>query len=141
MKEILSLLFALLVVQPSSAADRPNVILILADDMGVGDVAAFNCGLNRTPNIDRLAAEGLWFERAYSGSPVCAPSRAALLTGRYPHRTGVVSLALDKEPELTRLKRDETTLADVFAANGHHTGIIGKCIRALVRVSDRWRGG
>ncbi len=126
MKEILCLLFALLVVQSSSAADRPNVILILADDMGVGDVAAFNGGLNRTPNLDRLAAEGLWFERAYSGSPVCAPSRAALLTGRYPHRTGVVSLSLDKEPELTRLKRDETTLADVFAANGHRTGLIGK---------------
>lgn len=126
MKEILCLLFALLIVQPSSAADRPNVILILADDMGVGDVAAFNGGLNRTPNLDRIAAEGLWFERAYSGSPVCAPSRAALLTGRYPHRTGVVSLALDKEPKLTRLKRDETTLADVFATNGWRTGLVGK---------------
>jgi hypothetical protein len=104
----------------------PNVLLILADDMGVGDIAAFNGGRNRTPNLDKLISEGLWFERAYSGSCVCAPARAALLTGRYPHRTGVVSLTLSTEPELTRLKRDETTLADVFAANGYRTGLIGK---------------
>jgi arylsulfatase A len=69
---------------------------------------------------------GVRFEQAYSASPVCAPARAALLTGRYPHRTGVVSLMLNTEPELTRMKRDETTLADVFAANGYRTAIIGK---------------
>lgn len=107
-------------------AQPPNVILILADDMAVGDIAAYNNGITRTPALDRLIAEGCWFDRAYSASPVCAPARAALLTGRYPHRTGVVSLTLDKEPELTRLKPDETTLADVFAANGYRTGLVGK---------------
>lgn len=108
------------------ASTQPNVILILADDMGVGDVAAFNGGRNRTPHLDKLAREGLWFENAYSASPVCSPARAALLTGRYPHRTGVVSLNLNTEPELTRLKRNEQTLADVFASNGYRTGLIGK---------------
>ncbi len=108
------------------SAQPPNVILILADDMAVGDIAAFNNGITRTPALDQLLYEGLWFDRAYSASCVCAPARAALLTGRYPHRTGVVSLTLNTEPELTRLKRDEITVADVFSANGYHTGLIGK---------------
>jgi arylsulfatase A-like enzyme len=115
------------VVIPTAAiAAPPNVIIILADDMGVGDIGAFNGRSIRTPNLDALVGEGLWFDRAYSASPVCAPARAALLTGRYPHRTGVVSLTLNTEPELTRLKRDETTLADIFAANGYRTGLVGK---------------
>lgn len=120
------LLLLSLLLCSAFAAPPSNVILILADDMCVGDVALFNGGRNRTPNIDKLIGEGLWFDRAYSGSCVCAPARAALLTGRYPHRTGVVSLPLDTEPEFTRLKRDETTLADVFAANGYRTGLVGK---------------
>ena len=121
------LLFWLLLISCAAvAAPPPNVIVILADDMAVGDIAAFNQGITHTPTLDRLIREGLWFDRGYSGSPVCAPSRAALLTGRYPHRTGVVSLTLNLEPELTRLHRNETTLADVFAANGYKTGLVGK---------------
>lgn len=112
---------------PAAAGARvPNVILILADDLGVGDLAVFNGGRTRTPNLDRLVREGVWFNAAYSGSAVCAPARAALLTGRYPHRTGVVSLEMDKYPELTRLRLDETTIADVFTAGGYLTGLIGK---------------
>ncbi len=109
-----------------AGSERPNVILILADDFAPGDIAAFNGGRTRTPAIDRLVREGVWFNAAYSASAVCAPARAALLTGRYPHRTGVVSLELDKYPELTRLRRDETTIAEVFAASGYVTGLIGK---------------
>lgn len=108
------------------AQTPPNVILILADDMAVGDLACFNGGRTRTPNLDRLIAGGVWFNAAYSASAVCAPARAALLTGRYPHRTGVVSLDLNREPELTRLHRDEITIADVFTANGYTTGLVGK---------------
>lgn len=108
------------------AARPPNVIFILADDFAVGDLATFNGGLSRTPNLDRLVAEGVWFNAAYSASAVCAPARAAILTGRYPHRTGVVSLDLNREPELTRLRLDEVTIADAFTASGYTTGLIGK---------------
>ena len=108
------------------AARPPNIILILADDLAVGDIAAFNGGLNRTPAIDRLVREGVWFDAAYSASAVCAPARAALLTGRSPHRTGVVSLEMQKRASLTRIHRDETTIADALAAGGYVTGLIGK---------------
>src|SRR5690606_3982523 len=104
----------------------PNVILILADDMGVGDIASHNGGLNRTPNLDKLIQESVWFNQGYSGSAVCAPARASLLTGRYPHRTGVVSLDMKNHPNLTSLGRDERTLGNLFADNGYHTGLIGK---------------
>jgi arylsulfatase A len=104
----------------------PNVILILADDMGLGDISAFNEGLNRTPNLDKLLKESVYFSQAYSGSPVCTPSRAALLTGRYPHRTGAITLNMKRYPELSRVHKDETTLADVFKDNGYATGIVGK---------------
>jgi arylsulfatase A len=109
-----------------AVATRPNVVLIIADDMALGDVGAFNGGRSHTPNIDRLIAGGVWFNRGYSASSVCAPARAALHTGRYPHRTGVVSLSMATEPELTRLKRDETTIADAFKAAGYQTGLVGK---------------
>ena len=109
---------------PSS--DRPNIILILADDLALGDLASRNSGISRTPNLDRLATESVRFTQAYSASCVCAPARAALLTGRYPHRTGVVTLNMNRFPELTRLKLDEATIADVLGANGYATGLIGK---------------
>ncbi len=130
MNALAPLSIAFMAAFPSAQAQTPeappNVILILADDMATGDISAFNKGLTRTPNLDALIREGLWFDRAYSASPVCAPARAALLSGRYPHRTGVVSLNLLKEPELTRMHRDETTIADIFAANGYRTGLVGK---------------
>ncbi len=105
---------------------RPNVILILADDMAVGDLSCRNGGRSRTPNLDRLWREGVNFPRACSGSAVCAPARAALLTGRYPHRTGAVTLNMEKYPELSRIRKDETTMADLFRAGGYRTGLIGK---------------
>lgn len=110
----------------SATTRRPNVILILVDDLAFGDLSARNGGISRTPNLDRLAADSVRFRQAYSASCVCAPARAALLTGRYPHRTGVVTLNMNRYPEMTRLKRDETTIADVFATNGYATGLIGK---------------
>jgi len=109
-----------------SAEERPNVILILADDLAPGDFSSVNGGLSRTPRLDRLAATSLQFTQAYSGSAVCAPARACLLTGRYPQRTGVVSLNMNKYPELTSLYLDEVTIADVFREHGYRTGLIGK---------------
>lgn len=102
------------------------MILILADDMGVGDLSSKNNGLNRTPNLDRLAAESVWFDQAYSAAPVCAPARAALLTGRYPHETGCVTLGMARFPELTRISKTLPTAADIFKENGYVTGLVGK---------------
>jgi arylsulfatase A len=119
-------LFTVNVAAAPAPPASPNVILILADDMGLGDLSCFNGGLSRTPNLDRLVGDGVWFNQGYSASAVCAPARAALLTGRYPHRTGVVSLTMTTEPELTRLRHDEITLADLFLARGYATGLVGK---------------
>ncbi|MEM0970150.1 MAG: sulfatase-like hydrolase/transferase, partial [Verrucomicrobiota bacterium] len=95
-------------------------------DMAPGDLASRNGGLSRTPRLDALAEESAVFLSAYSASPVCAPARATLLTGRYPHRTGPVSLNQKKHPLLTRLKLDEVTLADRFRQSGYRTGLVGK---------------
>lgn len=105
---------------------QSNVILILTDDMGFGDLSCFNEGRSRTPYLDKLVGESVWFSQAYSASAVCAPARAALLTGRYPHRTGVVSLNQKKFPDLTSLHPDEVTIADLFRTKGYVTGLVGK---------------
>jgi len=109
-----------------STARRPNVILILADDLAPGDLASGDGKPTRTPNLDALAKNSATFSQAYSGSCVCAPARAALLTGRYPHRTGVVTLNMNNYPKLTRIRSDETTIADVLKKAGYATGLIGK---------------
>ncbi|MGQ8337455.1 sulfatase-like hydrolase/transferase [Sunxiuqinia sp. A32] len=104
----------------------PNVILILADDMGLGDLSSLNNGLSKTPNLDQLKSDGVWFSQAYTSAPVCAPARASMLTGLYPHRTGCVTLNLKRFPELTRIKEGLVTVADVFNMNGYATGLVGK---------------
>ena len=71
--------------------DVPNVVVIYADDLGWGDLACYGAPSIRTPNLDRMAAEGQRWTDFYSVAPVCTPSRAALLTGRYPVRTGMAS--------------------------------------------------
>lgn len=108
------------------AAEQPNVILILADDMAPGDLSPANGGISSTPRLDALAKESAVFSSAYSASPVCAPARASLFTGRYSHRTGVVTLNQDRYPELTRIRLDETLISERFSANGYVTGLVGK---------------
>ena len=71
---------------------RPNVILIVADDLGYGDLAIFGNPVVRTPHLDALARRGVLLSQHYSGSPICAPARASILTGRYNHRTGAVDV-------------------------------------------------
>ncbi len=103
---------------------RPNIILILADDMGYGDFGCFNYGLTKTPHLDALISEGACLTQHYSASPLCAPARAALLTGRYPLRTGVIdTICLGRKDCLATR---EITLADVLRSEGYHTGCIGK---------------
>lgn len=103
---------------------RPNVIVILADDLGYGDLACFGNPVVRTPHLDQLHGEGIALTQHYSASPLCAPARAALLTGRYNHRTGAVDVPSNRG--LDRLSPEETTLADEFQAQGYVTGMVGK---------------
>jgi arylsulfatase A-like enzyme len=105
----------------SPAANRPNVVVILADDMGWGDVSLHGNPNLATPNLDTLARAGAAFDRFYVCS-VCAPTRAEFLTGRYHPRTGVRGVSTGQE----RLNTDERTLADVFKAAGYRTGAFGK---------------
>jgi len=103
---------------------KPNILFILADDMGYGDFGVFNAGLTQTPTLNRLIDESVCLTQQYTASPVCNPSRAALLTGRYPHRTGSVD-TLDWRG-LDRLALREVTLADVLKGAGYATGLVGK---------------
>lgn len=108
----------------------PNIIFILADDMGYGDFGIFSDGSAKTPNLDRLVSEGCALSHCYSASPVCAPARAALLTGRCPQRTGAVDTyeAIGGD----RMALSETTIGDVFSQNGYRTGLIGKWHLGLI---------
>ena len=103
---------------------RPNVVLILADDMGYGDFGAFNPEVSPTPTLDQLMGQSVCLTQQYTGSPVCNPSRAALMTGRYPHRTGSIDTL--EWRGLERLALRETTIADVFQDAGYATGLVGK---------------
>lgn len=102
----------------------PNILLILADDMGYGDFGVFGDGSPRTPTLDQLVGEGITFTQHYSSAPVCAPARATFLTGRYPHRTGAIDTLEGRG--LDRLALQERTAGDFFKAAGYATGLIGK---------------
>lgn len=103
---------------------QPNIIFILVDDMGYGDMSLFNGGLSETPVLDALAGEGICLTQHYAASPVCNPSRASFLTGRYPHRTG----SIDTFDHLgcERLSLRERTIADILKNAGYATGLVGK---------------
>jgi arylsulfatase A len=103
---------------------KPNIVFILADDMGYGDFSAFNGGLSHTPTLDAFMTESVCLRQHYTASPVCNPSRAALLTGRYPHRTGSIDTL--EWWGLERLALRETTLADLLKVAGYATGLVGK---------------
>jgi len=115
---------------PESAAKRPpNIVLILADDLGYGDVGAFVSGQSPTltPRLDRLASEGVRFADCILPANVCSPSRAAILTGRYPQRCGVpVAVNPDEKHARYGLSPEETTLAEVLKDRGYATACIGK---------------
>ena len=103
------------------AAGRPNVLLIMTDDQGYGDLSLHGNPHLQTPHIDDLGRKGIRFERFYVNS-FCAPSRAALLTGRYPLRCGVWGVTHNKET----MRSDEVTIAEAFRAAGYQTACIGK---------------
>ncbi|MAZ27053.1 MAG: arylsulfatase [Cytophagaceae bacterium] len=109
----------------SQKRDKPNVILINVDDLGYGDLGCYGATKVRTPNIDKLATEGLRFTDAHTVSAVCTPSRYALLTGEYPVRNNGLSHAIFSRDSLI-IDTGKFTLANVFKSSGYTTGIVGK---------------
>ena len=133
------------------AGSPPNIVVILADDLGYGDLGSYGTRAIRTPNLDRLAAEGVRFTQFYASASVCSPSRAGLLTGRYPVRTGIsyvifaseispahrLTLALARlgsrlgisrfhDSYVSGLPDSEITLAEALKVAGYATGMVGK---------------
>ena len=104
---------------------RPNVVYIMCDDMGWADPGCYGSTQNLTPNIDRLAKDGLRFTSFYATQAVCTSSRTALMTGCYPNRLGLGGTALGPQSK-TGLSNDEQTLGTLLRDAGYHTGVIGK---------------
>jgi len=108
----------------SGNTERSNIVIFLADDLGYGDLAIYGNKEIRTPNLDRFAGEGILFTDAYASAPMCSPSRAGLLTGRIPGRTGIYDwIAPDSSFFLTE---DEITIATMLKEAGYQTGLFGK---------------
>jgi arylsulfatase A-like enzyme len=119
-------------ISPSDTR-RPNVLFILADDLGFGDLSCFGRPDYDTPNLDRLARHGIRFTNAYSASPVCTPTRCAFITGRYPARTPVGlqeplgwKKNLGAKVTSLGLSPDHPTIASLLKKNGYETALIGK---------------
>lgn len=119
--------------------NRPNIIIIFTDDMGYADISCFGATAVHTPNIDKIAKEGVVFTNFYSSAPMCSPSRAGLLTGRYPVRTHVPTVFIPTASRLSFLASlflysygmegislDEITLPEILQAVGYQTALIGK---------------
>jgi arylsulfatase A-like enzyme len=107
----------------ATAVDRPNIVFVLADDLGWAELGCNGNTFNETPNIDRLAREGMRLRQAYAAAPVCSPYRAALLTGQYPARVGIIDYL---RPSDAPLSTDHITIAEMLRQAGYATGMIGK---------------
>ncbi|GAA4456969.1 arylsulfatase [Novipirellula rosea] len=128
MKSLVPLLFAWLIVPQtlSAAAEKPNVIVIYTDDQGFGDASCLNPDAKfQTPNLDRLAAEGIAFTNGHSSDSVCTPSRYGLLTGRYSWRTTLKKSVMVAEGKCL-IDDSRMTLASLLRDNGYHTAMVGK---------------
>jgi arylsulfatase A-like enzyme len=145
MKHLFHLLTILLLAPLAAfAADRPNVLLILADDLGARDLGCFGSTYYETSNIDRLASRGVRLTHAYSASPLCSPTRSSIMTGQHPARTGITApgchlpkvtlkkqllsgnARVDVANSVTRLKPGYYTLAEALKGAGYATGHFGK---------------
>lgn len=105
---------------------RPNIIFILADDLGYGEIGSYGAKLISTPHLDRMAAEGMRFTQFYAGSTVCAPSRSVLMTGLHTGHTRVRGNAGGRNFDAQSLQKDDVTVARVLQQAGYATGLVGK---------------
>ena len=103
---------------------KPNIIFVLADDLGWAELGCYRNKFNETPNLDNLAGQGIRFTNAYAAAPVCSPYRAALMTGQYPARIGMTNYLQPNDPDY--LSTDYVTIAEMLKSAGYATGIIGK---------------
>lgn len=140
MKQLLSVLrpvllfllpFVLAIAHADAAAAQPNIIVVLIDDMGWGDLSSFGNTDAKTPNIDRLAAEGIRYSQFYVNAPICSPSRVALMTGQYPHQWRITSFLNNRADNARRgmaqwLDPQAPVLARLLKPRGYATGHFGK---------------
>jgi len=137
MKKIFFLLIAVVFFQAcQKQPEKPNIVIIFTDDQGYSDIGVFGAQGFETPHLDQMAADGRMFTDFHVASPVCSPSRAALLTGCYPQRVGIPTVLFPEnentewDPEQRRTKtglhQDELTMAEMLKANGYATGCFGK---------------
>ena len=125
-------LLGLLAGAAFGAESKPNIILILADDLGYGELGSYGQKLIKTPVLDRMAAEGMRFTQFYAGNTVCAPSRSVLLTGLHTGHTRVRGNAGPQNTAAQTLMSGDVTFARVLQQAGYRTGLIGKWGLGLV---------
>ncbi len=124
--------------EPLRQVSPPNIVFILADDVGWGDLGSYGATKTRTPNLDRLAGEGVRFTRAYASAPACSASRYALLTGRN-HWRDDVDLVISAEGPLA-IQRDRPNLPSLLKAAGYTTGVVGKWHLGFGEAGPDWNG-
>jgi len=127
MRRVALLIFVVLIwsAQVTRAAERPNIIFILVDDLGYYDLGCYGGDEFDTPRIDRMAREGIRLSDYYAAAPICSPSRAGILTGCYPRRVGLATWVQRADSNIG-IHPDELTLAELFKAEGYATACVGK---------------
>ena len=111
----------------AQSSEKPNILLILVDDLGYGDLSSYGSGDIETPRIDELMSQGIRFDQFYSNCTVCSPTRASLMTGRYPDIAGVPGVVRQKAPNSWGyLDPAALTLPDMLKTGGYDTAMIGK---------------
>jgi arylsulfatase A-like enzyme len=124
-KKILYILFAMLLPTALWAQKQPNIVFIMADDLGYGELGSYGNTFNETPNLDKLATQSMRFTQAYAAAPICSPTRASIMTGQYPARVGITDF-LPAQTERWLDPAKYFTINEALGQVGYHTGIIGK---------------
>lgn len=125
-KVICAMLLSMAMMLTANAQDHPNLIWIMADDLGYGDLGCYGQKVITTPCLDRMAREGLRFSQFYAGATVCAPSRSVLMTGQHHGHTRVRGNAGAKNPKAQALREQDVTVAKVLKQAGYRTALVGK---------------